>query len=314
MSKELKIGLLAVVAAVLLYFGFQFLKGSDFLSTTNTYFVVYDKIDGLTVSNPVMVNGFAVGRVQAIEILAKENYKLKVTLVVDRNLQLGETTEAVLTDNGLLGGKMIELKMGVVNKPLASGASLKASKAGGLLATLQDKAGPLVSKLDSITTKVNNLLGEFAGSGKKINNILGNFEGISASLKHGLGESLENITQLTRNLKNLSASLVETERKLKPILDNAKTFTDKLAALELAKTLDNANQTVAKLNKMLDQVDKGEGTIGALMKNDSLYRNLSNLSKNLDRLFVDIRENPKRYVQLSVFGKKDKEETQKKKK
>jgi len=310
-SKEIKIGLLAIVAGLMLYFGVRFLKGSDFFSNNKTYYAIYDRVDGLTISNPVILKGLIVGRVRKIEVLADQGYKLKVTMDIRDDLVLGKNSVAMLADNGLLGGKAIVLQMGKVTEALPNRSEIKGAIQGSLLAEAQESAMPLLQRLDSITQKVDNLLAELAGSGTKINNTLSNVEGMSASVRAMLKDNRGNLQALTNNLRLLSANILEDERQLRPILLKTDEFMSSLNELELQKletAIDNANKTLTELNVILEDVNQGKGTLGALAKDDSLYLNLANLTENLDKLVIDLRENPQRYIKLSVFGKKDKEE------
>ena len=305
MSKEFKIGLLAVVSSVLLYTGFNFLKGTDFFSTTNTYYAVYDRIDGLTVSNQVMVNGLAVGRVSAIVIKQNEGNKLLVSLAVRNDLKLGKKSKAVLKDNGLLGGKIIELQIGKIDTPLKHGETLIAVRDEGLMAEITAKADPIVAKADSIMSQVNGLLTTLSESKEDISKSMSNISGITGSLKNSLDQG--QVDQILRNIKQLSASLVSMQKEFQPIVGKMGTFTDKLNQMELDKAVQQANNALSNLNQVMEKVNKGEGTLGALANNDSLYNNLNNVSNSVDKLFIDLRENPKRYINISVFGKKEKE-------
>jgi phospholipid/cholesterol/gamma-HCH transport system substrate-binding protein len=305
MSKEFKIGLLALVSSVLLFAGFNFLKGTDFFSRTNTYYVIYDSVDGLTVSNPIQVNGLNVGRVAKIEILQDQGNKLILTLEIRNDLKLGEQSLAILTDNGLLGGKMIDLEIGLIKKVLQHKDTLKARKAEGLLAGLSQKADPLVVKADSIMTSVNTVVQALAQSKGDITDMLKNFNDISGSLKNTLAQ--EDINQMLRNMRQLSASLLVLEKQFHPIASKMDSLTTKFNRLEIEKATKELNASMANLNQILKKVNEGEGTLGALANDDSLYTNFIKVSENADKLFIDLRENPKRYLNISVFGKKDKE-------
>lgn len=305
MSKEFKIGLLALVSSVLFFAGFNFLKGTDFFSRTNTYYVIYDSVDGLTVSNPIQVNGLNVGRVAKIEILQDQGNKLILTLEIRNDLKLGEQSLAILTDNGLLGGKMIDLEIGLIKKVLQHKDTLKARKAEGLLAGLSQKADPLVVKADSIMTSVNTVVQALAQSKGDITDMLKNFNDISGSLKNTLAQ--EDINQMLRNMRQLSASLLVLEKQFHPIASKMDSLTTKFNRLEIEKATKELNASMANLNQILKKVNEGEGTLGALANDDSLYTNFIKVSENADKLFIDLRENPKRYLNISVFGKKDKE-------
>ena len=146
-SKEAKVGVMALLAIIMLYFGFHILKGSDVFSRTYKYHIVYDNIDGLTASNPVLLNGLNVGRVQEIKLLQNRQNHLLVTIDVQKGIVIPQGTGAVLADGGLLGGKVIHLSMGT-GAPMKDGDTLMAKKESGISAVLQEKALPLVSHAD----------------------------------------------------------------------------------------------------------------------------------------------------------------------
>ncbi len=304
MSKEFKIGLLAIISSVLLYTGFNFLKGSDFLSSNNTYFAVYDRVDGLTISNPIQVNGLTVGRVANIQILQNQNNKLLLTLEIRKDLQLGNQSLAILTDNGLLGGKMIDLKIGKIQRVLQNKDTLKAQRAEGMIAQLTEKADPLVAKADSIMSNINQLTKALADSREDMQEMLSNLNGISSTLNNTLAQN--DLDQIIRNLKQLSSNLLILERQFHPVVANMDSLTKKFNNLAIEKTVKEMNNSMQNLNQILKKVNEGEGTLGALANDDSLYTNLNKVTQQVDKLFIDLRENPKRYLNISVFGKKEK--------
>lgn len=309
MSKELKVGLLTVIGGVILYFGVNFLKGYDFLSSTATYFVVYDKIDGLVPSNPVQINGMSVGKVIATEILQNPSSKILVEFDLDKKIKLNKNSVAILKDNGLLGGKMIEI---VVNQGQAINQddTLKANIDQGLMGMVASKANPLMSSLDTTITSVNQLLAEYKGLSNNIKNILNNLESTTGNVNRLMTDNRQRISNITANLDKLSTSLVETEKSIKPLMSKMNTIADSVNAMKLASTMQEARKSVENLNEMLNSMKQGE-TLTKLMGNDSVYVNLNKTIADLDKLLVDFREHPKRYVHFSVFGRKDKSEPKK---
>ncbi len=309
MSKELKVGLLTVISGVILYFGVNFLKGYDFLSSTATYFVVYDKIDGLVPSNPVQINGMSVGKVIATEILQNQSSKILVEFDLDKKIKLNKNSVAILKDNGLLGGKMIEI---VVNQGqvINQDDTVKADIEQGLMGMVASKANPLISSLDTTITSVNQLLAEYKGLSNNIKNILNNLESSTGNVNRLIVDNRQRITNITTNLDKLSASLIETEKSIKPLLSKMNTIADSINAMKLASTMQEARKSVENLNEMLNSMKQGE-TFTKLIGNDSVYVNLNKTIADLDKLLVDFREHPKRYVHFSVFGRKDKSEPKK---
>lgn len=303
MSKEFKVGLLALVAGVLLYLGFNFLKGSDFMSRDNEFYVIYDDVDGLTVSNPVMLNGLAVGRVSEIKILQNEGNKLLVKLDIDDKIRITDSTVASLGSSDLLGSKAVMIDVRPSKKYLESGDTIPGSYQTGITQILKEKGVPLLEHVDSLTYRLaavfdpemrNNLQG-----------VVADLRTTMASLRRIMDDNEAKIGNITSNLDRLSNSLNGTAQKLDPILANMNAMTDSLRRADLPSVIRNANQAVGDMKNIMARIERGEGTAGKLLKNDSLYNNLSNATESLDRLLIDLRRNPKRYVHFSVFGRKD---------
>lgn len=305
-SKEAKVGILAVVSLVMLYFGFNFLKGSDIFSRSNKYVVVYDNVDGLTVSNPVQLNGLSIGRVDRIDILPQRNNQLLVTLDIDKKIQVGQGSRAILADAGVLGGKVVILQIKQSTKPLENGDTLISGKEAGITSLIKEKTLPVLNSVDSLTLNLNRIVKQFDKTGLILNRTLEGVEATTGTLQLTVGENRENIRRLMTNLGNLSASLAETEKEIKPLLAKASTFADSLNALQLSQTLASVNRSIGTLQQMLADINSGKGTLGKLKGDEALYRNVNNATASLDKLLTDFRENPKRYVHFSIFGRKEK--------
>mgnify|MGYP005849339227 CR=1 FL=1 len=301
LSKELKIGILGFTSLVLLYLGFNFLKGSDFFSSSNYYYVLYEDINGLTVSEPVVINGFAVGRVNSIQILQNQNNQVLVKLQVRNDIAMKKGSKALLKDNGLIAGKMIEILLTTASEIHPSGDTLASLAENGMMARVMDQAEPIIQKTDSLMGKVNRMLDSFEGLGESLKTTVNTYNGLGGKMNLLLTENQSNLNGITRNLKDLSGDLVETEKSFKPIIKKLDNFADSLSQAKLKETVEHANNSVKQLEMLLTKINKGEGTMGALVNNDSLYNNLTNLSANLDKLLIDLRKNPKRYVKISVF-------------
>ncbi len=305
-SKELKVGLLSIVTIGLLYLGFNFLKGSDLFSRTHTYYVVYDNIDGLTASNPVLLNGLSVGRVQNIKIQQDRNNRLLVALNIQKGIIIRQGSTATLADGGLLGGKIIRLDISAAGDQLEEGDTLVGAKEAGISALLQEKALPVMTQADSLVRNLNAVTQGFRETGTILNQVLRNYDQTGLVLKGTLEQNQRNLAILTGNLSKLSASLVETEKQITPLLTKTGSFVDSLNALRLSETVANANQMIDQIEHMVASIESGQGTASKLINDDQMYKNLNYTLISLNQLLANFRENPKRYVNVSIFGKKDK--------
>jgi phospholipid/cholesterol/gamma-HCH transport system substrate-binding protein len=307
-SNELKVGFLALLAFLILYFGFNFLKGNDVFSTARVYYVEYDNVDGLMVSNQVMVNGIEVGKVKKVEILPEKANKILVTLRLSQDILIPDKTVAVLSDGALLGGKIIRLRLeGKGN--LAEDSFLKGETEVGVTALLKERAIPVIANADSLLVSFRQISNKFDHTGTYLNTLLKTsnetVSNINGSVNGIVADNKANIAQISSNMKTLSTDLIETEKQLRPLLSKFNTVADSLNALKIGKTLKEVDATVISLKKIVQGLERGEGTAGKLIKNDSLYLGLNKTIVDLDKLLLDFRLQPKRYIGISVFGKKN---------
>jgi phospholipid/cholesterol/gamma-HCH transport system substrate-binding protein len=307
-SNELKVGFLALLAFLILYFGFNFLKGNDVFSSARIYYVEYDNVDGLMVSNQVMVNGIEVGKVRKVEIQPTKANKILVTLRFSQDIVIPDKTVAVLSDGALLGGKIIRLRLeGKGNLPEDS--FLKGETEVGVTSLLKERAIPVIANADSLLVSFRQISTKFDNTGTYLNTLLKTsnetVSNINGSVNGIVADNRANVAQISANMKILSADLMETEKQLRPLLTKFNTVADSLQALRIGKTLKEVDMAVVSLKKIVQGLERGEGTAGKLIKNDSLYLGLNKTLVDLDKLLLDFRLQPKRYIGISVFGKKN---------
>ena len=304
-KKEFKVGFLVISALVILYFGIGFLKGSDVFNPANSYFVYYKDVDGLTVSNPIMINGFQIGLVKRIKVFQGAVNPILVELEINKNIVIGQSAKAILSNNGFLGGKMIILDPGKIDLELKSD-TLIGEVSPGFTTMLEDKAQPMVNQVTHLVKTIDNLVDSFQPTVGKINQTLEAVTKLSVSSEALVGTSREDIKTITNNLAKLSEALLKTENQLSLIMKKVNVVGDSLTKADLAGTINSLHQTTEQLHKTMVAINEGKGTMGKLMKNDSLYRNLNTSTASLNALLVDFKANPKRYVHFSLFGGKEK--------
>lgn len=304
-KKEFKVGILVIAALAILYFGIGFLKGSDIFNPARSYFVAYENVDGLTASNPVMLDGFQVGLVRRIKIFQGRKKPVVVELEINKDIIIGDSAKALLSNNGLLGGKMIILDPGSRLKVL-EGDTLIASVAPGFTSMLEDKAQPMVDKVTALVNSVDGLIHSFEPTVGKMNESLEAITKLSNTSNAVMTDSKQDIAHITQNLDKLSKSLLDAEKQLESIMTKVGKLGDSLNKADLAGTIHSLHRTTEQLNKTMVALNQGQGTMGKLLKSDSLYRNLNASSASLNALLIDFKANPKRYVHFSVFGSKDK--------
>lgn len=300
MNKEIKVGIFAVVSGAILYFGFDFLKGNNFFSSNNTYYAIYQQIDGLNISNPVIVNGFSVGRVSNIEILQKEGNKIIVELDVKGNLIVGKNTTANLVNSDFLGSKAILLEIGDINQPMESGDTIKGQVDKGIAALLEN-AKPLTDDIGVTISRLNEILLGMEGAGEEIKNTLSTLE---KTLRTANGLIGTTDTQLKVTFKELNGLLYNVDQRveqLEPVLTNADSLITTINGLPLDSVVSTLNGTLAQLETTINSISNQQGTVGKLLYDDSLYVNLNKTIEDLDQLIIHIDENPKHF--LAPLGK-----------
>ena len=294
-SKEFKVGLLTIVSGALLYFGFNFLKGTDFFSPTNRYYALYETIDGLKVSNPVIVKGFSVGRISKIRILQNRNNLVLVEMTIDEDIVLTDSTRAKLYNTDFLGSKAIELSIEDVGTPLEDEDTLIAEIDRGITEFLKESAAPVADNLGITIRRVNEILLGLQGSGEKINGTIGELQVMAHQVNGIIGENKEELNQVMYSIQELTVQLSQTIKRIDPILASANGAIDKFNTLELQATLDETQQLLGHVNTTLEMFNKGEGTVGRLLKEDSIYANLNRTIEDLDSLVVHINTYPKHF-------------------
>lgn len=302
-NKEFKVGLFVALSLVLLYFGFNFLKGIDFFSTTNKYYVVYENIDQLAVSNPVLINGFAVGRVSRIAILQNKQNKVLVELMIDSDIQLGDSTKAILNSD-FLGSKSILLSIGKINKPLQPKDTLIAEVAKGMLDVLSETATPVADNLQTTLRKFNTILDNLTKNSTQLDSMFLTLQETPRLLNATLVNANGKVDELSVNIKLVTDNLNGSLQELKPTLANFRELSDSLKRMELNQTITAAKQTLTKLNSTLDKLGSGNSTMGRLLTEDSLYVNLNKLILSMDTLARHFDDNPKHF--MAPLGKSKK--------
>ena len=295
-TREVKVGLMAVAAIFVLYFGLNFLKGRDIFSSTSNYYAVYENIGGLVPSSPVYVKGFKVGQVEEVKYDFSKEKSFVIKISVSKDIKLPKGTKIELYDEGIMGGKAIQLIYAPITLSEAMfvpGDTIESQIGNGLMAQL---TGDLMPKIQSISTQTDSLI-------RSVRTLVENKD---------LNKSLASIERTTADLAVSSSQLKKMMNNDVPhILGDVNTLTSdfkvisgNLKKIDYAATFASIDHTIANLSLITDKMNSSEGTIGLLLNNKELYINLSNTSASADKLLIDLQKNPKRYVQFSLFGGK----------
>ncbi len=306
---EVKVGILITAALAALLWGLNYLKGKDVFTSRNKYYAVYSSVDGLVASNPVLMNGYRIGIVNDISFMPDNSGRLLVSLLVEKDVFVSRNSVAKIYNSDLIGTKALRIDLGNNTDRLEDGDTLVAEleqgladKVGKELGPLREKTEALVVSIDSMVTMLktvfdpntrNNLQ---SGIGH-MNNTLASFDEMMNSDKGKLKIMIDNLASITTNLKENNAQITN-------ILNNLSQVSDTLAGEHFANTIRKAEEVMEQTNEIMSKINSGEGSLGQLVNDKGLYNNLDSTATSLDALLKDMKDNPKRYVHFSVFGKK----------
>ena len=315
-SNETKVGSLTAIAIVILILGFNFLKGKNLTSKTMRFYAVFGNIQGLATSNAVMINGKQVGTIYSTDG-GTDMRRIVVGLTMSQPVNIPDNSVAVISPS-LLGTTAVEIKLGSSNVYKQNGDTLASVASAGMFDEALQKVDPVlmqvknaVRSLDSVLMTVNGVFDpntkiNIRSMMENLNRTTATLAISSASLQTllntqtgALAKTLDNVSSFTGGLKNNNAKIDQT-------LTNLEATSAKLSRLEIEKTLTSLDNTVTELKNIIGKVNSDKGSLGLLINDTKLYTNLSATSNKLNLLLDDVRVHPKRYVNISVFGKKDK--------
>jgi phospholipid/cholesterol/gamma-HCH transport system substrate-binding protein len=302
-NKELIVGSFTAMALIMLYVGFNFLKGIDFFSSSSKYYAVYENIDELAVSNPVYVNGFKAGRVSDIRILQNKNNKVLVELDIDSDIVLGDSTKAILNSD-FLGTKSILLSIGKVEKPLQSGDTVISEVAKGLLDVFAASAEPVADNLQTTMRKLNVVLDNLARNSQHLDTLFMKLNYTPGLINKTLTTTNATVEDLGLTFKDIQKDLNGTLNELGPTLRNLKTISDSLKQLRLNRTLEKTEKALTNISAVLEKLKSGDNSASKLLTDDSLYNNLNKVLVNIDSLATHFNNNPKHF--MAPLGKSQK--------
>ena len=305
-TKEIKVGFLAVLGIMMSVFSYNYLKGINLFDKNRKFIVKYEKVDGLSVSNPVTMNGFKIGKVQKINFNSKNTRELLVDIIIDNDVIFPKTSLAELYETGLIGGKAIAIIPDYKNDSTIAidGDYLKGVIKPGLtelvnqiLPQVQLQIEAVMKNAEIVLQNINTLFDD--ETKKELKSSIEDFSNLTSSLS----ETSDEISKLiTDNSENLTNSLSD----FRSASNNIKSITDSLNSDDIKSITINLNSLVNNLNSITTSLNNSEGTAGKLINDKSIYDNLENATNQLNRLIEDIKLNPSRYINFSVFGKKNK--------
>jgi phospholipid/cholesterol/gamma-HCH transport system substrate-binding protein len=294
-SKEFTIGLCVIAAIAVLFFGIEYLKGNNLFKPANYYYATYTNVAGLAQSVPVSINGFKVGVVREISYDYAKPGNINVEMSLDKALRLPIDTKAVLTTD-MLGTSAIELILGTSSEYHEVGNQLVASRGESLMSGITENVMPSVSnilpKIDSLITSLNALASDPA-----LKQTIGSLENTMANLE----ATSDKLNKVMSTIPSIANNASETMGNVKEISSNLNTFTAQLKDMPLDSTMTNVMQTSESLKELMARLNAKDSSLGMILNDDQLYRNLNNATASLDSLLQDVKKNPKRYISIKLL-------------
>ncbi len=314
-KKEIKIAVVFIATLALLYWGINFLKGRDFFNKERIYYAVYNQVNGLVVANPVLVNGFKVGHVKKMYFHPDNSGKIVVEFIINNSdLDIPVNSVARLFSSDLLGSRAVEIQLGNSSTLAKDGDTLKTFIQATLGEEVNVQFQPIKKKFENVMLSIDSVLviirGIFNENTQK--NLEQSFESIRYTIQN-LEHTTYNIDTLVvtqrqklaniiGNVESISLNIKNNNDKISNIINNFSNISDTIAKAKISRTITDANRTLKEFADIMEKVNRGEGSLGMLINNDSLYNNLNGASKQLNELVEDVKLNPGRYVNISVFG------------
>lgn len=312
-SKEARIGLLVAAALLIFFAGFYFLKGANLFSGENEYYAYFDDVQGLQTSSAVQVKGLSVGRVVQIS-LNKEDGKVKVLLAVNKKITVTQGSAVKLASADLLGTKVLKLEIADGGKQIEEGAILPAKIEGGIIDNLSGEIAPLikdirhvVASLDTVLLGVNSMLNQetrqhLSNSVASLDVTLKNFSVLSQKLSNESNQ----LASVIRNANSITTNLANSNQQITNIMKNADDISNQLAHAPIEQTVKDLQATIAQLNGIMAKINNNEGSLGMLVNDKALHDNLAESLKTLNALMADMKAHPSRYINVTIFGRKNK--------
>jgi phospholipid/cholesterol/gamma-HCH transport system substrate-binding protein len=309
-SNETKVGILTISALTLLILGFNFLKGKDLFKKSKKIYAVFNNLGGLSRSNEVKVNGYVIGTVYSLNKKDKNLDEIVATINLTEDVNIPKDSKAIIT-SPLVGSWYINIEKGEDPVVLKPGDTLKSILDVGILDDVKAQLTPTLTKVRNTLDTLNTVLGSVNGilNSEAKNNLqqtLANLNRASSALNGLLDNQSGSLAKTLNNAQELSQSLKNNANDITATIGNAKKASEKLAALEIQPTLDSLNAMISNMKLVVAKLNNNDGTLGALMNDRTLYKKITDAILSAEILMDDMRAHPKRYVNFSIFGRKDK--------
>jgi len=312
-QREIKIGIVFIIATLVLIWGLMYLKGLELLTSSRIFYAVYENVDGLVISNPVTLNGLQIGQVNVLTFDRRHNGKIICELYIKNDFPFPKNSIARIRSSSILGSKEVAIILGNETAVAKNGDTLKtdieaslSSEVNKQLLPLKRKAESLINSIDSVATIVQLVLNKNTRENlvqaiDHVKDALANIAHATYSIDTLISTQRKNIAGIIVNIESISKNLKQNNEKITNIINNLSNVSDSLAKARIPATLMQVNLAVKSINSALEKINKGEGSLGLLLNDQKLYIDVENAARNLNLLIEDLKANPKKYLKISVF-------------
>lgn len=312
-SKYTRLGILIVISLTILIWGLSYLKGNDIFKQNDYYHVIYERVDGLTESNKVTLNGYQVGHVKEIDFASDNSGKLHATLLIDASFKIPIGSVAKIVSSDIMGTRSVEIILSDQNEMYARNDTILGDIEGDLkeqvslqVLPIKNKAEQLLGTIDSAITVLTVILNEDAQqnlseSFRNINQTIDNLEKTTAGLNEIVNSEKENIQHIILNIDEITTTFKDNADSFEKVIQNLSSFSDTLAEISVSPILNNLSEATSQVLITLEKLNSDDNSAGLLLNDDELYLSINALSNNLSSLIKDIQTNPKRYLHFSAI-------------
>ena len=307
-KSKLKVGIFCIAAVVIFYLGACFFKGVSAFGKKTYYYAVFENTGGLQESNAVMLNGYKIGQVTKVSILSDNPVRLCAELMITEPVNIPKDSKVQVAPKDLLGGTVVNILFGSETaylQPKDTMATYVVPQMTDGIDELKSQLSSILTSVDTIALSLKDVLAPDAGGGD-LKGTLVNLEQTTANLNDILSGNKAKVNRLVTNLETFSTTLQNASPQLEEIVANLDKISDSVAKANVTQLINDAQKAISDVQLVVDKVQRGEGTVGQLVTNDTLYTNLENSLHSLDELLKDLKANPKKYINVTVFGKREK--------
>ncbi len=311
--KEFKVGIVFVVATAILIWGLMYLKGLELLKTSRTFYAVYEQVNGLVAANPVSIKGLKVGQVKKLYFDPQNPVKIIVELYILGDYPIAKNSSARIFNSSLLGSPEVEIIPGDSKMMALTGDTLLSQVESTLgqevnkqLLPLKAKAESMIGSIDSIARLMQEVLNKntrdnLVDAIENVKLTMQNLAHTTQNLDTLMGSQRNNLAKIIANVESISSNLKKNNEKITNVLNNFSNLSDSLAKARIPYTIAQVNKAVTDLDLVLVKINKGEGSVGQLLNNEQLYKEVEKAARDLNLLLEDIKNNPSKYIKVSVF-------------